>query len=295
MELARLMDVIDRQRWLDSISDPLQKAITGAYKDGGAAGQAIANFMNGVWLGHPLHPVLTDVPVGAWTAALALDAYELGTGRDEFGAGADVAVGLGLAGAVGAALTGLTDWQHTTDRPKRLGMMHALLNVTAVVLYAGSLAFRAQRKRGAGQGLALLGYTAMAAAAYLGGDVVFKEQTGVDHATEETLPRKFVSVLPEAELAEGSMKRVQVGTTRVLLVRQHGQIYALAEVCAHLGGPLSEGTLEGCSVICPWHSSQFALEDGRVLNGPSTFEQPCFEVRVQDGQIQVRQPQEQTG
>jgi nitrite reductase/ring-hydroxylating ferredoxin subunit len=74
----------------------------------------------------------------------------------------------------------------------------------------------------------------------------------------------------------------------VLLLRRGERIYAIAETCAHLGGPLAEGTLDGLSVICPWHGSRVALEDGRVLDGPSTFPQPCFETRVHHGQIEVR-------
>ncbi len=290
MDLEGVADAIDRQRWLDSIGEPLQRFVSNAYKAGGSAGQAIANFMNGVWLRHPLHPVLTDVPIGAWTAALTLDMLEMGSGREEYRPVADAAIALGAAGAVGAAVTGLTDWQHTIDRQRRIGTLHALLNVGALALYVASLAFRTQHKRGAGQGLALLGYAVMSASAYLGGDLVFAEQVGVDHSAEQTVPKDFVSVLPQAQLAEGELKLVHVGDTRVLLACRNGQIYALAEVCAHLGGPLSEGKLEGDSVICPWHASQFALKDGRVLKGPSAFDEPCFETRVQDGQIQVRMP-----
>ena len=73
-----------------------------------------------------------------------------------------------------------------------------------------------------------------------------------------------------------------------MLIRRAGRIYALADSCAHLGGPLSEGQVDGLSIRCPWHGSRFDLEEGGVLEGPSTFPQPCFEIRVRAGQIEVR-------
>ena len=84
------------------------------------------------------------------------------------------------------------------------------------------------------------------------------------------------------------MVRARAGNTDVLLVRQRGRVCALAHACAHLGGPLSEGTLKDGSVVCPWHGSEFALEDGRVLNGPATHNQPCLVARERYGQIEVR-------
>ena len=74
-----------------------------------------------------------------------------------------------------------------------------------------------------------------------------------------------------------------------LLVRQHGRVCALAHPCAHLGGPLSEGTLKDGSVVCPWHGSEFGLDDGHVINGPATQPQPVVCVRERDGGIEVKQ------
>ena len=72
------------------------------------------------------------------------------------------------------------------------------------------------------------------------------------------------------------------------LVRQRGRVCALAHACAHLGGPLSEGTLKDGAVVSPWHGFEFALEDGRVLNGPATHNQPCLLARKRDGRIEVK-------
>ncbi len=280
--------VLDRQDWLEEASDALQPAIKECFEAAGEAGQTVKNFLHGKWLGHPLHPVLTDIPIGAWTAALALDAMEMTTGRKELGAGADAAIAVGLVGAVGAAVTGLTDWSETSGRARKVGVTHGLLNLGAALLYGTSLAVRNRKSRNARIGLAMLGYAVSSASAYLGGHLVFGEQIGVDHTAQYDLPKDFVRVLPEAELSEGEMKRVEAGGVPVLLVRRAGEIYAMVETCSHLGGPLSEGKLEGKTVQCPWHGSRFCLEDGSVVDAPATSPQPRFETRVRDGQIEVR-------
>jgi nitrite reductase/ring-hydroxylating ferredoxin subunit len=125
-------------------------------------------------------------------------------------------------------------------------------------------------------------------AAYLGGHLVFKEKIGVDHTADYSPPKDFVPVLAEVELRENELRRVEANGMPVLLVRRGQRIYAIAETCAHLGGPLSEGKLEDATVGCPWHGSRFSLDDGRVLEGPSVHVQPVLEVRVRDGQIEVR-------
>jgi nitrite reductase/ring-hydroxylating ferredoxin subunit/uncharacterized membrane protein len=279
---------VDRQHWLDGVADALQPAIRETFAAGGAVGQSLQNFLHGTWLGHPLHSVLTDVPLGAWTAALVLDAVDEISGRDEFGRAADASVAVGIVGAVASAVTGLTDWHATDGRARRVGITHGLMNATALTLYATSLALRRRKNRRAGRGFSLLGYAISSAAAYLGGHLVYGEQVGVDHTVGEEPPSKFVAVMREADLGEGELHRVEADGTGVLVARRGGRIFAMIERCSHLGGPLAEGQLEGESVRCPWHGSRFALEDGAVLEGPSVHPQPCLTVRVHDGQIEVR-------
>jgi len=283
-----LMKAVDQQEALDRLSDQIQPLVRDAFKSAGPAGREVKNILHGTWLGHPLHPALTDVPLGAWTAALALDALESISGRRELGAGADAAIAVGLVGAAGAAVTGLTDWSETNGRARKVGMLHGLLNVGATALYTTSLILRRKQKRNAGMGLAMLGYAVSSASAYLGGHLVFGEQIGVNHAAAQEMPKEFVPVLPDIELREGEMKRVDAKGVPVLLVRREGAVCALAHTCSHLGGPLSEGKLEGDVVQCPWHGSRFNIKDGRVVDGPATFPQPCFEARVREGQIEVR-------
>jgi nitrite reductase/ring-hydroxylating ferredoxin subunit/uncharacterized membrane protein len=238
-----------------------------------------------VWLGHPLHPVFTDVPIGAWTTALALDVAA--NGEPGMGRAATFAMGVGLAGAAGAAVTGLTDWSETDGRSRRTGLIHGLLNLTATSLFAAAFARRRKDSHGGGRVCAWTGYAIALGAAYLGGDLVYGQRIGVNHADVE-LPEEFTPVIDSAALKDNAMMCTRVGDTDVLLVRQHGRVCALAHACAHLGGPLSEGTLKEGSVVCPWHGSEFALEDGHVLNGPATHNQPCLEARERDGQIEVK-------
>jgi nitrite reductase/ring-hydroxylating ferredoxin subunit/uncharacterized membrane protein len=283
------VEVIKKQNWLEPIADRLQPTVAAALGVDGPIGPRVANILHGTWLGHPLHVVLTDVPIGSWTAAAVLDALEEKTGSRAMGQGADAAIALGLVGAAAAGITGLADWSKIGGgQPRRIGLAHGLLNATATACYVTSLCLRRTHSRRAGRRFALLGLIVSSVAAYLGGHLVFKEKIGVDHTADYSPPEDFVSVLAEVELLENQLRRVDANGMPVLLVRSGQRIYAIAETCAHLGGPLSEGKLEDATVRCPWHGSRFSLEDGRVLEGPSVHAQPVLEVRVRDGQIEVR-------
>lgn len=288
MASEALINFVERQDALEQASEAIQPAVTNAFKAAGPAGQQVKNFLHGTWLGHPLHPVLTDIPIGAWTAAVVLDAMEAISGREELGSGADAAIAVGLVGAVGSAVTGITDWSETYGRGRKVGLAHGLLNAGATILYTTSLVMRRTRRRRAGLGLAMLGYAVSNAAAYLGGHLVFGEQIGVDHTAAQEKPTEFVAVMAEADLEEGKLTRADAAGVPVLLLRRGAEIRALAHTCSHLGGPLSEGKLEGDIVQCPWHGSRFSMTDGHVVDGPATFPQPCFETRVRDGQVEVR-------
>jgi nitrite reductase/ring-hydroxylating ferredoxin subunit/uncharacterized membrane protein len=279
-----LMRAVDSPA-LDQLAKPLSEAVRGAYEAAGPVGREAKNLMHGVWLGHPLHPVFTDLPLGAWTTALALDATS--NGDPAMRRAATFAMGVGLAGAAGAAVTGLTDWSETDGRSRRAGLLHGLLNLTATTLFATSYALRQKDAHDGGRKCAWTGYAVALAAAYLGGDLVYARRIGVTHADGE-LPQDFTPVIASAAVPDNTMVRARAGDTDVLVVRQHGRVCALVHACAHLGGPLSEGTLKDGSVVCPWHRSEFALDNGRVLNGPATHAQPCLVARERDGQIEVK-------
>ncbi len=278
---------IARQEWLNPAEEALQKTVHKAFQSAGPGGRKVKNFLHGTWMGHPLHVALTDVPIGSWTTAVALDLLEMTTGRREFGAGADAAIGFGILGAVGAAITGLTDWQDVDPPARRIGLVHALLNTGTLGLFATSLATR-RNSRTTGRLLAIAGLGLGAMAARLGGQLVYDERIGVDHTAGAQLPEDWVAVLPEAELVEGQPRKAEAAGAAVVLVRRGQRILALAETCTHLGGPLAEGTVEGDIIQCPWHASRFSLEDGSVVDGPAVHPAPCFEARVRDGQVEVR-------
>lgn len=282
-----ILDAIANQPGLEELASIGQKAVHGALP------RELKNALHGTWLGHPLHPALVAVPLGAWTAALVLDALESLSGRRELRAGADAAVAIGLIGAAGAAVTGLTDWSDTDDRGKRIGAVHGLLNVAATALYTASYVMRKTKSsRPAGVALSLLGFAISSAAGYLGGHLVFGEQVGVDHTAtaDSRKPENWVAVMADRSLRHDTPARVEAEGVAIVLVKRGERIFALSDTCPHLGGPLSEGKLVGDAIQCPWHRSELALEDGHVVNGPTTFPARCFDVRVRDGQIEVRRP-----
>src|SRR3954466_1248204 len=266
------------------VEEKIQKAIDKAlYANGNPAAQKARNFLNGTWLGEPLHVVLTDVPIGAWTVAMVFDALEMINNRFEFAVAADTSIAIGLAGAAGAAITGVTDWSDVDPPVRRLGLIHGLLNVGATTLFATSLIMRKRKARNAGRGFAALGYALMTFSAHLGGKMVYEHRVGVDRTAGEKFPENFTAVLPESNLPDNTPTRAMYQGVPILLVRRGERLFAMAETCSHFSGPLSEGKLEGDSLVCPYHSSRFALEDGRVLNGPAGQWKPCLEVRARDG------------
>jgi nitrite reductase/ring-hydroxylating ferredoxin subunit/uncharacterized membrane protein len=277
---------IAKQEWMKPAEEGLQNFIHKAFRFKG--GRQAKNFLHGTWIGHPLHVILTDIPIGAWTATIAFDALDAMGNRREYRVAADAALSVGLIGAVGAATTGLTDWQDVDPPARRVGLVHGLLNVASVVLFGSSLVARRNGDRNTGRSLAALGYAVSMAAGWLGGNLVYGQKVGVDHTASENLPEKFTPVLAESGLEDGKPVRAEHNGTPILLVRRGSHIYALAETCSHLGGPLSEGTLDGDVIQCPWHGSRFSIRDGHVVDGPAVHPQPCLEARVRSGQVEVR-------
>ena len=287
MSNEAIIDVIGNQKWLESAADPISKAVRNAFP--GETGKTIKNALHGTWFGHPLHPALVAIPLGAWTVAAILDSMESLSGRKELGAGADAAVAIGIAGALGSAITGATDWSETDGRGKTIGLLHGLLNLTATALYTTSL-FMRRKQRSNAVALSMLGFAISSAAGYLGGHLVFGEQIGVDHTAtpHASEPERFHVAIAADELKANKPTRVTVDENDIVLVKRGEDIFALSATCPHLGGPLDEGKIVGDAIECPWHGSQLALEDGHVVNGPTTFPARCYEVRVRAGNVEVR-------
>jgi len=289
MDTKALTSVIEKQDWIDPAANAVQKATAKTFGVAGSGGQNIKDFLHGVWRGHPLHPVLTDGPIGAWSVGVALDFVDIVLGRDDLSPGADAAIAIGTVAALGAAAAGLADW-HVLEQEKsakRVGFAHMLFNVTATTLFAASWICRARKARATGRALSILGYAVATAGAYLGGTLIYEDEIGVDHAQRE-LPDGWIDVIAESDVKEGQMVRVTAGEVKVLLARYQGNLLAIGEVCSHLAGPLVDGKLEEGCVTCPWHGSTFRLEDGQVVHGPATLAQPKFDCRVVKGRVQVK-------
>ena len=271
------------------VDERLQKLLDKAlYADGRPEAQKLRNFLNGTWLGEPLHVVLTDLPVGAWTVAIIFDLLDLILDRREFASAADASIGIGVVGAAGAAVTGMTDWSDVDPPARRLGLIHGLLNLSGTALFATSLLLRRKKSRRNGRIVSALGYAVIAYAAHLGGKMVYGHRVGVDRTDGQVFPDNFVAVLPESQLADDKPTRAMYQGVPILLIHRGGRLFAMADTCSHFGGPLSEGKVVEDSIVCPYHSSRFSLEDGRVLDGPAVHPQPCLEVRTCNGQIEVR-------
>ncbi len=277
------------------IDERLQKLVDKAFYAGGSeTAQDLRNFLNGTWLGDPLHAALTDVPLGSWTAAIVFDLLDSVRHRRDLATAADASITVGLAGALAAALAGLADWSDVDPPARRDGMFHGLLNIGATSLFAASMVFRGKRKRNQGRLFAVLGYSVAVIAARLGGQLVYKHRVGVDRTSGQTFPEEFVEVMAEAALENDKPTRADYNGVPILLVRRGERIFALAETCSHFSGPLSEGKLVGDSIVCPWHQSRFDLADGHVINGPAVHPQPCLETRIRDGKVEVRKARKET-
>lgn len=274
------------QHWVDPLAERLQPLIRAA-----VAPKPVRNTLDGVWLGTPLHPALTDVPVGSWTAALVLDAGAALSGDRSLAIAADRALAVGALSAVPAAVTGLNDLRDLRGQSRRIAMVHALLNVAGLSLTLASLACRRGRGRMLARALSGAGYLVSATSAHIGGELSFGLGVRANRLLGQSAPDDFVPVLDEAELEGDALRLADVDGVPVLLARtSDGEVCALADTCTHLGGPLHEGSREGDAVVCPWHGSCFDLRTGAVLRGPAVFPQARLQTRVRDGKVEVGPP-----
>jgi nitrite reductase/ring-hydroxylating ferredoxin subunit/uncharacterized membrane protein len=280
---------IDRQGWLEPVADFLQKVVGGIYKGLGAPGTGLKSFNHGTWLGHPLHPVLTDIPLGLWSITVLFDIIYLFNRSVVWFDAAELTIFVGILAALATAITGYTDWNETFGRERRVGVAHGLINTVVLVIYVASLLIRWT----GGSALlaiilAFIGYGLLLCAAFLGGELVFSIGTGVNHHAWQAAPTKFTRVMLEGRLNEGALVRGLAGDTPILLYKKGDSICAISETCSHAGGPLAEGEIVGNMVQCPWHASRFDLCSGQVKQGPATVSQVRYEARIQNGQIEVK-------
>jgi nitrite reductase/ring-hydroxylating ferredoxin subunit len=265
---------------LDPISEPLQQAVRVAIPPE----SALKDLLSGTWLGHPLHPPLTDAVIGAWTSALLLDLVG-GEGTEE---AADRLVAAGILAAVPTAAAGLSDWADLLGGSRRVGSVHAIGNTTALVLHALSWAARRRGSRARGLVLSGAGYAVATLSAWLGGHLSFGKGVGVNQTAFESAPAEWTPVVPEAEVPDRTLVGADADGLGILVVRAGERLYALADRCTHRGCSLHDGELnEDETVTCPCHGSTFRL-DGSIVRGPATSPQPSFDVRTNEARIEIR-------
>jgi hypothetical protein len=141
--------------------------------------------LRGDWLGHALHPVLTDVAVGTWVSASVLDLF----GGADTSAGAQRLVGAGVLAAGPTAWTGWAEWSSLSPRDKRVGFVHAVVNGVAIGLYGGSWLARRRGRHGTGARLALAGGAVAGVGAYLGGHLTEARQVASHHPAYDDAPQ----------------------------------------------------------------------------------------------------------
>lgn len=281
-------ELIAKSPWLDILAKPLQGLVAKLYGEPKAPSYRFKDILNGVWYGHPLHPVLVTVPLGAWTATLLLDMAWLADQDEGTARSADLTMWLGLAGAAGSAITGVTQWVDTDGAEQRTGMMHALLNTTVLGANLVSAALRLTGQRRAAIALASTSYMVSTFAAYIGGELSYSNAIGVNHVAWEGGSDDYVAVMNEKDLVAGKLTRVDAAGIPAVLLKDGNALYAIAATCSHLGGPLDEGSVENGVVYCPWHNSGFRMADGSVVNSPAVCGQPTFAVRARNGKIELR-------
>lgn len=279
--LRELVHTLATTEAVDKVAAPVATKVASLLGHGG-----LKDALSGTWTGHPLHPPLTDLPIGFWTSAFVLDLV----GGKRSAAAAQRLVGLGILSAVPTAAAGMSDWSDTFGEERRVGAVHAAANGVALSLYAWSWLARRGGRRRAGITIGMLGAAAATAGGYLGGHLVYRQGVGADRNAWKHGGDDWVDVADDLALATGSPLVVEVGDDRVLLAKTPtGTVAAISNVCGHAGGPLDEGGIDadGC-VTCPWHGSVFRLADGHVVHGPATGHQPRYEVRSEGGRFLVR-------
>ena len=283
-----ISEIVENQTWLDKLANPIQSWLLQFFGQPGEPNRRLKDILNGTWLGHALHPVLTDVPLGSWTATTLLDVAWLFNEDEGVARAADMTLVLGLMGAAGAAVTGLADWSDLDGTDRRVGILHGLLNVSLTALNVGSWISRLTGNRRTGIALSTTAYVTSLFTAYLGGELSFAKGIGVNHVAWEGGSDDYVAVMDAQDLVEGKLTRVDASGIPAVLLKQGSTIYAIGATCTHLGGPLDEGTFKDGVVQCPWHGSCFRMTDGGVVNGPAVYAEPTFALRVRNGKIELR-------
>lgn len=268
------------------VIDPPAKAIAKNARDKIPHG-VVKDTLSGTQLGHALHPMLTDVVIGAFLSSTLLDLF----GGPDSETASERLIAIGIAAYGPTAITGVNDWADTepaSDAVRRVGLVHAGANAVALSMYVGSLRARRRGNLGRGKLLGLGGSAVMGAAGFLGGHLSFAQGVGPDQTVFDPGPTDWMPAVEVSELADGRPTRVVVDETPVLMLRDGAAAFAIHDRCSHRGCSLSQGEVDGREIVCPCHGSRFDLGSGAVKRGPATAPQPAFETRERDGRIELR-------
>ena len=276
--LARLVTAQDgwarplgdfNHRWLNALFRPIRP---------------LKDFLNGTWIGHPLHAAATDIPIGALLLTVVLDVL----GQT---AAADVALVVTILFMLAAAVTGAADYTDTDGAARVRATVHSTLMVVALLLLLISLVLRASAgtDRTIAIALSFIGFLIVTAGAFVGGDVVYLFGNMVSRHAFRGSGTKWVkldtgAVTDLATIPEATPTKMKAGINDLVLVRVGETVNALHAVCAHAGGPLAEGTVvDGC-IECPWHASRFRPDRWPACaSGPALYDQPAYEIRAAEG------------
>lgn len=279
------MRKIEQASGLDRYGDRLQKIVQGTLR-----GQRVRDLLHGVWLGHPLHPALVQVPAGAWISTAVLD---LMPGQRR---AATTLTAVGTLSALPAAVAGFNDWAALSREQRRIGLVHAASNSVGLTLYAGSLAARLTGRHQLGRTLGWLGLSAVGAGAYLGGHLAYKQGAQVNVSVSELhrISDGWHSVVDVIDLPQRELITREVDDVSLILYRHGDEVTAMLERCPHQSGPLGQGEVREIDghacVVCPWHGSAFRLNGGEVVHGPSPNDQQILPTRIIGGVVEARLP-----
>ena len=285
---SKVVSTIGSQSWLDRPSYRVEHALTLVFASFGRSRERVSNLLHGIWLGHPLHPALTALPTGAVATTVALDAASVLPGHSSALRDASrLTLGVGLLSSVGAAATGLTDWQYTHEQSRRVGIVHGALNAAATTLYAASWWDRRRGRHIRGMVESAVGYGITLSGGYLGAEMVYGSGIGVDMSGPLLVAGDWRPLVPVSSL-NGDPQRVEIDGVGMVLHRDGDDVLAVGERCPHLGAPMADGWVDRGRVVCPWHGSRFECGSGDVVRGPATASLPSYPTRIRDGMVEIK-------